>query len=407
MSKQICLTAILLCFYSLGNAQWKQVPGYSANGNASSMIVISDTIIVSSVGNAYDGIPGLFTSTDYGITWSVKNTSLGTSACPLITNGGYIYAGTPGQGVFLSTDKGNNWIPENNGLPLNFPVIDLIAKNTDFYVCGTGGLFHSTDNTNTWENISLSGTSQALSAIVAGDTIITCFNLQSAGTGVYKSMDNGANWTLINAGTGLSDTRIRKFALYYNTVFAASDGDLGTGNIYVSNDNGISWTAANGLNDQGHNYPYNFIAFNKTIFLATSNGVYRSIDDGLNWTNTGCTNAISLAIIRDTLFAGTGFHGIWRRGLSELTGSIEDIKDNRSFTAYPNPASSKITIEMKRNSIGENTFISLYTIQGKLILQQPLQKDMVKLDISGLEKGVYLLQLTNNKITDIIKVLKN
>jgi len=402
MNKQIIFIAILACICSIGNAQWQQLAGYSANGNASSMVVINDTMIVSSTGNVYDMTPGLFTSTNHGVTWSAKNTNLGTGASPLITDGGYLYAGTWGQGVYLSTDKGNTWIEKNNGLPSSFPVLDLIIHNTGFYACGTGGIFHSTDNATTWEDISLAGTVQAASVIVAGDTIISGFVSQTV-AGVYKSDDDGAFWTLIDPSSGLTDTRIRKFALDYSRIFAASDGDLGTGNVYVSTDNGISWTAGNGLDDQGHNYPHKFIAYNKTIFLASANGVYKSNDYGLNWMNTGCMNAMSLAIIGDTLFAGTGYHGIWKRRLSEMVESIEDIKENRGWVAYPNPASDKITIRFKKYPSVENPMVSIYNIQGNLLFQQPLKKDITELDVSGLERGVYLLKLTSNKITEVTR----
>ncbi len=405
MNKQITLTAILACICSLGNAQWQQLGGYSANGNASSMIVINDTMIVSSTGNVYDMTPGLFTSTNHGVTWSVKNTNLGTGASPLITDGGYLYAGTWGQGVYLSSDKGNTWIVKNNGLPSSFPVLDLIKNNTDLYVCGTGGIFHSTDNATTWENISLAGTVQATSVIATGDTIISGIVSQTV-AGVYKSNNNGAIWTLIDPATGLIDTRIRKFGLDYHTIFAASDGDMGTGNVYVSTDNGNSWTAGNGLNDQGHNYPQKFIAFNGTVFLATANGVYKSNDYGLNWMNTGCINAMSLAIIGDTLFAGTGYHGIWKRRLSEIIGSIEDIKENRRLAAYPNPSSDKINIRFMKYSPVENTVVSIYNIQGELRSQQPLKKDITELDISGLEKGVYVVKLISNKATEVTMFVK-
>ena len=93
------------------------------------MIVINDTMIASSTGNVYDGIPGLFISTDHGVTWSAKNTSLGISASPLIAVGGDLYTGTAGHGVYLSTDNGTSWIAKNNGLSSDFPVFDLIADS--------------------------------------------------------------------------------------------------------------------------------------------------------------------------------------------------------------------------------------------------------------------------------------
>jgi hypothetical protein len=406
MKNQICLTVILTCLCALANAQWKQVSGYSTNGNASSMVVINDTIIVSSTGNAYDGIPGLFTSTDHGVSWSAKNTSLGMSAAPLLLYGGSLYAGTTAHGVYLSADKGNSWIPKNNGLPAGFPVFDLEVNNSDFFACGTGGIFHSSDYTDNWEDISLAGTVQAASVIGFGDTIISAFVSLTA-AGVYKSTDNGTGWTLINTASGLTDTRIRKFAVFYHILFAAADGDLGTGNIYTSADNGINWTAAHGLSDQGHNYPYNFTVSGNTVFLATSNGVYKSIDNGLNWTNTGCTNAISLAVLGDTLFAGTGFHGIWKRGLSEMIGGTEDMKDNRGFAVYPNPSSDKITIELRRYTSLKKIQVSIYDIQDRLVLQHPVQENKTEIDVRGLEKGFYIIKVTIKGMTESTKFVKN
>jgi photosystem II stability/assembly factor-like uncharacterized protein len=405
MNKQLLFTAILAGICSLGNAQWQKLGGYPANGNASSLVVINDTMIASSTGNVYDMTPGLFTSTNHGVTWSAKNTNLGKPASPLITQGGYLYAGTWSQGIYLSTDKGNTWTDKSNGLPSNFSVLDLIINNTDLHACGTGGIFRSGDNGTTWENISLAGTVQASSVIVAGNTILSAFVSETA-AGVYKSNDNGAAWTLIDPATGLNDTRIHKFALYYNTIFAASNGDMGTGNVYVSTDNGNTWTAGNGLDDQGHNYPQKFIAFNNTIFLATGKGVYKSSDYGLNWVNTGCVNAMCLAIIGDTLFAGTGYQGIWKRRLSEMAGGIDEIKENLGVAAYPNPSSDKINIGFKQYSPVENTLVSIYSIQGELLFQQPLKNDITELDISGLEKGVYLVKVSNKKTTELTKLVK-
>lgn len=405
MKKQICLTAILLFCYCLGNAQWYQVTGYSSTGNASSMVVMGDTMIVSSTGNAYDIIPGIFTSTNGGVTWSSKNTILGTPASPLVKSAGNLYTGTWGQGVYLSMDKGISWVAKNNGLPSGFDVFDLAVNNTNFYVCGIGGIFHSSDNANTWENISLPGIVQAISIIAKGDTILSSIVTQTI-AGVYKSTNNGAAWSLIGNSTGLNDTYIRKFDLFYNRIFAASSGDLGTGNIYVSPDNGISWIAAQGLDDQGHNYPYNFIPSGNTIFLATSNGVYKSIDFGVTWSNTGCSNAQSLAIIGDTLFAGTGFHGIWKRGLSELIGGINDRNDNKGFTIYPNPASGIITIELQEVLSPVKCTFSVFNVQGDMLIQKPLMDSITELDISGLEGGVYILKLTNNNYTVVKKFVK-
>lgn len=395
----------MACICSIGHAQWQQLGGYSINGNASSLVIMNDTMIASHTGNVYDMIPGIFTSTNHGISWSQKNTSLGTSASPLILNGGLLYTGTSGQGVYVSADHGTTWTARNNGLPSDFPVLDLIADTASFFVCGTGGIFHSVDNTASWADISLAGTVQASAVIAAGDTIIASFVSQTT-EGVYYSTNNGATWILINSSSGLNDTRIRKFALYKNKIYAAANGDLGTGNVYVSGDHGMTWTAATGLDDQGHNHPYNFLPYNNTMFLATSNGVYKSVNSGLTWTNTGCSNTISLAVIADTLFAGTGYHGIWKRGLSEMLGVSEKSADHSRMSVYPNPASDKITIELKNRSSMENPIVSIYNMQGQAIFQQTLNKERTELDIKGLEEGIYLVKLSSTNLTEITKLVK-
>jgi photosystem II stability/assembly factor-like uncharacterized protein len=405
MKKLVCLSVFFACIFSSVNAQWQPLSGYSATESASSLVVLGDTMIASSTGNAYDMTPGFLISSDHGNTWSAKNNSLGIGAYPLIADGEYLYAGTNGQGVNLSTDKSVSWTTRNNGLPSNFQVLDLLVNNSDFYVCGSSGIFHSADSAKTWENISLPGTVQAVSVIVVGDTIISSFVFNTS-EGVYKSTNNGVSWSLIDSTTGLSDTRIRKFTVFHHTLFAASNGDLGTGNVYVSTDNGISWTAANGLFDVGHNVPFNFITSSNTIFLATTNGVHQSNDYGLNWISTGCSNTLSLAIVGDTLFTGTGWHGIWKRGLSELIGGVEEITDNRKMTIYPNPASDMINIELKQVSTSENALVSIHDIRGHLLLQEPVHKEKTEINILGLEKGIYMVKLTSSVRTEVIKFVK-
>jgi hypothetical protein len=115
---------------------------------------------------------------------------------------------------------------------------------------------------------------------------------------------------------------------------------------------------------------------------------------------------MSLAIIGDTLFAGTGYHGIWKRALSEMLGGIEESTDNTDIAVYPNPASNKIIIELKMYSSRRKPIVSIYNMQGQALFQQTLQKDKTEFDINGLEKGVYLVKLTDTNLTEFTKLVK-
>jgi len=158
-------------------------------------------------------------------------------------------------------------------------------------------------------------------------------------SGIYRSTDNGANWTAVN--TGLTNGTVN--ALANN---AAGDLFAGTfGGIFLSTDNGATWTAAN---TNLTNTRVRALAIKTTgeIFAGTEGGgVFRSTDNAKTWVavNSGLTNAFiqALAINNNTgdIFAGTttGFFlssnngGVWRAfnpGLSPPVPSIRSLAIN-------------------------------------------------------------------------------
>lgn len=125
------------------------------------------------------------------------------------------------------------------------------------------------------------------------------------GGGVYRSMDNGANWTAVNMGLAGIDVR----ALAINSsgqVWAGTNG----GGVFFSTNNGDNWTAANsGLT----NAFVRCLAINASnhIFAGTLfGGIFRSTNNGASWTvlNTGLVNTAASALAsnaRGHVFAGT------------------------------------------------------------------------------------------------------
>lgn len=63
---------------------------------------------------------------------------------------------------------------------------------------------------------------------------------------------------------------------------------------------------------------------------------------------------------------------------------------------YPNPATDKITIE--NSSPGKNVMISIYSIEGQLLMKRCMNTPKDEIDISGLAKGVYFLKVQNGII---------
>ncbi len=105
-----------------------------------------------------------------------------------------------------------------------------------------------------------------------------------------------------------------------------------------------------------------------------------------------------------TSTSGTGCENILVKAkyiIVQNPTDIESINANNTFNLYPNPAKDKLTIESLQKST-----IEILNVQGQKITQQQLKQDKTDIDISGLAKGLYILKLNNNDMTEVTKFLK-
>ncbi len=130
----------------------------------------------------------------------------------------------------------------------------------------------------------------------------------SYGGGIFRSRDNGENWTAVNSG--LSNFNVKAFAINSGGyIFAGTDG----GGIFRSVDNSENWTAS-GLS----NFNVNALATNSDghIFAGThGGGIFRSMDNGDNWTavNSGLNSSLVYALaISPNSYIFAGNYGVDR-----------------------------------------------------------------------------------------------
>jgi hypothetical protein len=89
-------------------------------------------------------------------------------------------------------------------------------------------------------------------------------------------------------------------------------------------------------------------------------------------------------------------------GQHTLTLSIDDVTTT-NFKFYPNPAStSKLEF-----AINQSTAVQIYDILGKLIISKTISPSKNWINISTLNKGIYLVKMTVNKQTTIKKLIRN
>jgi hypothetical protein len=137
----------------------------------------------------------------------------------------------------------------------------------------------------------------------------------------------------------------------------------------------------------------------------------------VNSSNATTTNTIqaNITVGQSTL---TGSHdvcvynnvdGILKLNLGFYVGpsSVSDNnQNNASFVVSPNPAKNYTTVIAKASNLN-NSFISVYNLKGNLLIHQALRQEQTKIDISKLAKGSYLIKMTFNDKTEVLKLFKD
>ena len=101
--------------------------------------------------------------------------------------------------------------------------------------------------------------------------------------------------------------------------------------------------------------------------------------------------------IGDTGYFGTGYsdEGLFPDFWASYKAStgMKKIGNDSYFNIYPNPASGKIVFELIQGSQLQNVTVSIYDIQGQLLLQQPVRQYKTEININQLEKGLYIVKI--------------
>jgi hypothetical protein len=337
------LTAGLLCaappalFAGVGAWTTNGLPGYVSSGG-----LVADSAIP---GSLYAGTgTGLAKSTDNGVAWSNLVVGSTSSATPLAAANGTVYASAGGcdlslsctTTVYKSADGGQQWqmIIRGSvfGVGLRFGIsIDprsastlyLTSTYTDPHQFVSSGLSRSTDGGLTWTNINPPFPINTIRALAIDPSNPATLYFADAPEGnqpdppppshVFKSIDSGSTWTILTSSIGIVSA-LALDPLSPATLYAAtSDG------VFRSLDAGRTFLIVNSMilasvvvNPTHEDRLYG------TGFANGGGGVFASTDAGATWSamNTGLTDlsAGALAISAD----GTVLH------VATLTGVFDN-----------------------------------------------------------------------------------
>jgi photosystem II stability/assembly factor-like uncharacterized protein len=392
MKKAILFFCMLTILVSNVNAQWVPTYGPISTYYIRCIACTGNNVFV----GASDGMSGsLYLSTDNGTTWNTASTGLPSGApVDILINGSDIFVATS-SGVYLSTNNGTNWTAKNTGLT-DLWIAKLAMSGSNLFA-GTmyGKVFLSTNNGNSWTEKS-TGLPMAPTISLATNGVNTFIGYPYPNNTIYKSTNNGTSWN--DLATGLTATSI---VFNGSNVFAAS------GDLYMSTNNGANWYSVS--SGAACSEAFSILFNNSYLYTCGFDGcLSRTTAIPGTWTsvNTGLPNSDieCLAVNSTYMFAGTVENGVWKRPLSEFAGINENFA-NLAISISPNPAQDMLIIE--DIAFSKDKIISVYNIHGQLLLQQPILHDKTNINISNLNKGVYIVKVVGTDINTMKKIIKD
>jgi hypothetical protein len=332
------------------HAQW--IPTNTPQGFTPTVLSVQDSNIYAGHGR------GLLISNDRGVTWTPSKKGLPggrvtTLAFRPVSGGGMLFAGTQNDGIYLSIDNGVTWNPVDQtpivetekhaaviGAKAYYggPTVFTLVVNGKLLLAGMnfGGVYRSTNNGGNWTAANEGFTSAAPMGPPTITTLAISGEYLFAGTtgdGVFLSTNNGRQWT--GAGNGLPmDGRSAYVPINAlvsvpkpkridgENVFAATEG----AGIFLTGDDGRRWVPVNNgmRNPVVYSLAASTVSGQACVFAGVADGVYLTTTNGSRWTNvtTGMPQAkvYALTIAGDTIYAAVARNGVWKRAIANIAG---------------------------------------------------------------------------------------
>jgi hypothetical protein len=371
----------------MARAQWARIEALPASDTPSLLV---------HEGMLYAGTDSTVWRSADGLDWERGATlpNPGYYVDALFHDGSTLFAGTGGDGLYVSPVDGITWQHFSEGLAgIGSNYIADMAVFDDALWCATAGAGVFRRAGTAWEPFG------ALEEMNAGNVAM----LRVIGDTLWAGAGgNGYIWRTL---PGMDQFEAKLVAPVEWDMHAITDviqvgGALlagGTYGIYRSEDGGDTWTwSSTGLPGGGH---IRFLATHHGLYAlrsTTLSRLYRSNDGGQNWQLLEFFPACyAIAAYEGRLYAGRT-DGLWVRDLATSVGDDPIVMDD-ALRLFPNPAHGTVQVRLSFQGLA---IIELIDAQGRTIRRERSVRETQVLDVSGCAPGAYGVRVLHAGGTD-------
>jgi len=315
-----------------------------------------------------------------------------------------------------STDGGHGWASATGGINETGPwttrwLQDPVDPNIIY--SGFKNIWLSSDYGINWGAISTWGSSTISALAVSPSNDLYIYAAQ--GNSIYGTYNGGGSWSNITAGLPAGLVSITAIAVDASNplhVWVTFSGWLANGKVYESFNGGASW---HNISAGIPNLPVNCIVEQeggpRGIYIGTDIGVYykdTTLSSWIDYSN-GLPNVqvddLKIYAPTNSLIAATYGRGTWQIPTYYALG-IDEVTIDKSIRIYPNPTSGKATIQFDVTS--GNYTLSVLNMLGQTVMADKINlngQSSYSIDMSGFEKGMYFVKISNGPAQTVKKLV--
>jgi trimeric autotransporter adhesin len=333
--------------------------------------------------------------------------------------------GTPVPANRLAKWDGSTLTPMPSNTAIVGPAHALGVYNGELYVAGSASGGSASNlckwNGTTWTTlVSLDNRIQSIftysNALYIGGQFTTVGSLNANRIAKY----DGANWTALGNGVNSGVYALAEFngELVVGGSFTSAGSGLAAS---IARWNGNTWSVlGSGFSDwclslaAYHGRLYAGGVFTSTGLtscnrIASWNGTYWSaLGTGLN------NNCFTMGVYNDSLYVSGTFTTAggnpakhvarWHESALDV-GTSESVQQHNNFIVFPNPAHDELYIDQK--DVKGALSLKLYDVAGRVVLALEHETGSpCRMNLSGIDAGVYFLEVVGKSSASKFKVIK-